>query len=82
MTYVLNSHLRRHDTYHSWFEFTDAGHIVRHTIPEPTDIELVPTVYGEMTPAEWRSHILATPNPPQWGCFRFMIIQRADHFTF
>ena len=82
MTYVLNSHLRRHDTYHSWFEYTDADHIVRHTISEPTDIELVPTVYGEMTPAEWRSHILATPNPPQWACFRFMIIQRADHFTF
>jgi hypothetical protein len=82
MTYALNSHLRRHDTYHSWFEFTDADHIVRHTIAEPTDIELVPTVYGEMTPAEWRSHILATPNPPQWGCFRFMIIQRTDHFTF
>jgi mycolipenoyl-CoA---2-(long-chain-fatty acyl)-trehalose mycolipenoyltransferase / long-chain-acyl-CoA---trehalose acyltransferase len=82
MTYVLNSHLRRHDTYHSWFEFADAGHIVRHTISEPTDIELVPTVYGEMTPAEWRSHILTTPNPQQWACFRFMIIQRADHFTF
>ena len=82
MTYVLNAHLRRHDTYHSWFEFTDADHIVRHTISEPADIELVPTVCGEMTPAECRSHILATPNPPQWGCFRFMIIQRADHFTF
>ena len=82
MTYVLNAHLRRHDTYHSWFEFTDANHIVRHTISEPADIELVPTVCGEMTSAECRSHILATPNPPQWGCFRFMIIQRADHFTF
>jgi hypothetical protein len=82
MTYVLNSHLRRHDTYHSWFEFTDADQIIRHTISEPTDIELVPTVYGEMTPDEWRSHILATPNPQQWACFRFMIIQRADHFTF
>jgi hypothetical protein len=82
MTYVLNSHLRRHDTYHSWFEYSDTDHIVRHTISEPTDIELVPTVYGEMTPAEWRSHILATPNPDQWACFHFMIIQRADHFTF
>jgi hypothetical protein len=82
MTYVLNSHLRRHDTYHSWFEYTDADYIVRHTISEPTDIEVVPTVCGEMTPAEWRSHILAIPNPPQWACFRFMIIQRADHFTF
>jgi hypothetical protein len=35
-----------------------------------------------MTPPEWRSHILGIPNPPQWACFRFMIIQRADHFTF
>lgn len=82
MTYVLNSHLRRHDTYHSWFEFTDSDHIVRHTISEPTDIELVPIAYGEMTQAEWRSHILATPDPLQWACFRFVIIQRADHFTF
>lgn len=82
MTYTLNSHLRRHDTYRSWFEFTDADDIVRHTITEPSDIEVVPTVCGEMTTAEWRSHILAIPNPPQWACFRFMIIQRADHFTF
>ena len=44
MTYVLNAHLRRHDTYRSWFEYTDADHIVRHTISEPADIELVPTV--------------------------------------
>jgi mycolipenoyl-CoA---2-(long-chain-fatty acyl)-trehalose mycolipenoyltransferase / long-chain-acyl-CoA---trehalose acyltransferase len=82
MTYVINAHLRRHDTYHSWFEYKDAEHIVRHTIPDPTDIELVPTEHGEMTPAEWRSHILATPDPLHWACFRFMLIQRADHFTF
>jgi mycolipenoyl-CoA---2-(long-chain-fatty acyl)-trehalose mycolipenoyltransferase / long-chain-acyl-CoA---trehalose acyltransferase len=82
MTYVLNLHLRRHDTYHSWFEYTAADDVVRHTIPEPTDIEVVPTVCGEMASTEWRSHILAIPNPPQWACFRFMIIQRADHFTF
>jgi mycolipenoyl-CoA---2-(long-chain-fatty acyl)-trehalose mycolipenoyltransferase / long-chain-acyl-CoA---trehalose acyltransferase len=82
MTYVLNSHLRRHDTFQSWFEFADDGDTVRHTLSKPTDIELVPTVYGEMTPAELRSHVLATPSPPQWGCFQFMIIQRADHFTF
>ena len=23
LTYVINAHLRRNDTYHSWFEFTD-----------------------------------------------------------
>jgi hypothetical protein len=82
MTYVINAHLRRHDTYRSWFEYQDAEHIVRHTICDPADIELVPTKHGEMTPAEWRDHILATPNPLQWDCFQFGVIQRADHFTF
>ena len=82
MTYVLNAHLRRHDTYHSWFEYIDDDQLVRRTIPEPADIELVPTMHGEMTPVEWRSHILATPSPLQWDCFRFLLIQRADHFTF
>lgn len=82
MTYVINAHLRRHDTYHSLFEYTDGDRIVRRTISEAGDIELVPTEYGEMTPAEWRSHLLATPNPLQWDCFRFSMIQRADHFTF
>ncbi len=33
MTYVINAHLRRHDTYRSWFEYTDADQIVRHTCP-------------------------------------------------
>jgi hypothetical protein len=82
MTHVVNAHLRRHDTYHSWFEFTDANDIVRHTLSDPTDIRCVPVKHGEMTPAAWREFILATPSPLQWGCFRFAIIQRADHFTF
>ncbi len=37
---------------------------------------------AKMTPAEWRGCILATPNPLQWDCFRFVLIQRSDHFTF
>ena len=82
MTHVINSYLRRHDTYHSWFDCKDGEHIVRRTIRNPADIEFTATEHGEMTPAEWRSHILATPNPLQWDCFRFMLIQRADHFTF
>jgi mycolipenoyl-CoA---2-(long-chain-fatty acyl)-trehalose mycolipenoyltransferase / long-chain-acyl-CoA---trehalose acyltransferase len=82
MTYVINAHLRRHDTYRSWFEFTDADVIVRHTISDPSDIEFAPTVHGEVTPDEWRAHILATPNPLNWDCFRFVLIQRPDHFTF
>ena len=42
MTYVINAHLRRHDTYRSWFEYTDAEHIVRRTIRDPADIEFRP----------------------------------------
>ena len=35
-----------------------------------------------MTPSEWHQFVLSTPDPVQWDCFRFGIIQRADHFTF
>lgn len=81
LSYVINLHVRRHDTYRSWFEYKDAEHIVRRTIQNPADIEFVPTEYGEMTSAEFRDHILATPDPLHWDCFTFGIIQGADHFT-
>lgn len=81
MTYVLNAHLRRNDTYHSWFEFTARDHIVRHTIADPADIELTPEQHGEMSATQWQDQVLATPNPLQWDCFRFAVIQRHDHFT-
>jgi len=86
MTYVINAHLRRHDTYRSWFECRDAAragdHIVRHTIADPADIEFRPTRHGELTSAELREHIVATPDSLQWDCFRFGVIQRPDRFTF
>jgi len=82
MTHVINAHLRRHDAYHSWFEYENAGPIVRRTICEPAGIKFVPIKHGEMTSAEVRSLALGTPNPLHWDSFRFMIIQRADHFTF
>ena len=81
MNYALNAHLRRHDTYRSWFEYKDAEHIVRHTIADPADIEFVPIEHGTMTSAELRDHISA-PHPLQWDCFLFGVIQSADHFTF
>jgi mycolipenoyl-CoA---2-(long-chain-fatty acyl)-trehalose mycolipenoyltransferase / long-chain-acyl-CoA---trehalose acyltransferase len=81
MSYVLNSHLRRHKTYHSWFEYEDVDRIVRHTIGDSADIELLPIRHDEMTPSEWQQFVLSTPDPLQWDCFRFGIIQRADHFT-
>ena len=81
MNYVINAHLRRHDTYHSWFELQDAEQIVRHTIADPADIELVPIEHGDMSPADLRDHI-SSPQPLQWDCFLFGVIQSGDHFTF
>ena len=81
MSYVINAHLRRHKTYHSWFEYDDAERIVRHTINNPSDIEFIPIRHDQMTPGEWHQFVLSTPDPVQWDCFRFGIIQRADHFT-
>ena len=81
MTYVINAHLRRHATYHSWFKYNDAKHIVRHTIQDPRDIQFVAKEYGVMTQIEWRDHVLATPDPLQWDCFRFGIIQYEDRFA-
>jgi hypothetical protein len=81
MNYVINAHLRRHDTYRSWFTYRDGGEIVRHTIADPADIEFVPTKHGEMTEAQIREFIVATPDPLQWDCFTFGILQDAGHFT-
>jgi hypothetical protein len=82
LTHVINAHLRRHDTYRSWFEYNGMDRVVRHTIAHPADIQFVPTVLGEMTQKEWQNHILDTPSPLDWDCFSFGIIQRTDHFTF
>lgn len=82
MTHVINAYLRRHDTFHSWFEHRDSGEIVRRTIGNARDIKFVPTRHGEVTATHWRERALATPDPLQWNCFSFGIIQRADHFTF
>jgi mycolipenoyl-CoA---2-(long-chain-fatty acyl)-trehalose mycolipenoyltransferase / long-chain-acyl-CoA---trehalose acyltransferase len=82
MTHVINNHLRRHDTYHSWFEKTDDGQFLRHVIAKPRDIQFVPVTHGETTTEEFRAHILETPTPLEWDCFRFSVVQRADHFLF
>ena len=82
MTYVLNSHLRRHDTYRSWFDFSDPDNIVRHTIADPADIAVAARRHGDPSAAELRELILTTPDPRRWDGFRFGVIQRDDHFTF
>lgn len=85
MTFVINAYLRRRH-YHSWFGFSAgdeaADSVVRHTVANPSDISFVATKHGEMSASQWREHILETPSPLHWDCFRFGVIQRADHFTF
>lgn len=82
MTYVINQHLRRHDTYRSWFSYDGDGPIVRRTIADPADIEFAPVRHGELTLEQTRELVVSTPDPLQWDCFRYGIIQGTDHFTF
>ncbi|MBV8180996.1 MAG: acyltransferase [Mycobacterium sp.] len=78
----LNAYLRRHDTFRSWFEHSGNGAFIRHTISDPADIEFEPIDHGGMTVDQIRAHVVAIPNPLEWGCFTFGIIQSESHFTF
>ncbi|WUI24387.1 condensation domain-containing protein [Mycobacterium sp. NBC_00419] len=82
MSRAINSYLRRHDTYRSWFEYSGSGDVVRHSITDPSDIEFEAHNYGEMDVAEARKHIVDIPSPLEWGCFSFGIVQSAEHFDF
>jgi len=81
MTYVINAHLRRQDTYRSWFEYHDGGQIVRRTMENPNDIEFKPARLGELGLDEVRDLVVSTPDPLNWDCFRFGVIQGPDNFT-
>ena len=82
MDHAVNAYLRRHDTFRSWFEQTGDGEFIRHAINDPADIEFVPIDQGNMTVDEIHAHVVAIPNPLEWGCFAFGIIQNESHFTF
>lgn len=82
MNDALNAYLRRHDTYRSWFEYTASGAVTRHTISDPTDIEFEPIDHGKMNSQQIYDHVVSTPNPLQWECFSFGIVQSDNHFTF
>jgi hypothetical protein len=82
MDHAVNAYLRRHDTFRSWFEHSGNGEFTRHTISDPADIEFEPIDHGTMTIDEIHAHVVAIPNPLEWGCFTFGIIQSAGHFTF
>ncbi len=82
MDHAVNAYLRRHDTFRSWFEHTGDGEFTRYAIADPADIEFAPINHGQMTIDEIREHVVAIPNPLEWGCFTFGIIQNEEHFTF
>ncbi|MGB3332079.1 MAG: condensation domain-containing protein [Mycobacterium sp.] len=80
--YIINAHLRRHETYRSWFEHAEDGRLIRHVVEDPADIAFVPVDHGELTLPQVRDLLNETPDPLQWDCFRFGIIQSKSHFTF
>ena len=82
MTAAISAHVRRHDSYHDWFEFENDV-IVRRTIDNPEVIDFVPVKFGQMDAEQIRKHALATtPETLQWGGFTFGIVQHTGYFTF
>ena len=82
MDHAVNTYLRRHDTFRSWFELAADGTFIRHALEDPADIEFVAIDQGHMTVDEIRAHVVDIPSPLEWGCFTFGIIQNENHFTF
>jgi hypothetical protein len=82
MDHAVNTYLRRHDTFRSWFARTDDGNFARYALEDPADIEFVPVDQGHLSVEEIRAHVVDIPSPLEWGCFTFGIIQNKDHFTF
>ncbi len=84
MTEAINTHIRRHDTYHSRFEVegAEAETMIRRTVADPGLIEFVPAPVGFMEADEIRAHVVTTtPDTLDWDCFTFGVVQKPDHFT-
>jgi hypothetical protein len=82
MTAAITAHVRRHDTYHHWFEFENDV-IARRTIDNSDEIDFVPVEFGHMSAQQVRTHALTTtPETLEWDCFTFGIVQHTDYFTF
>ncbi|WP_207839329.1 condensation domain-containing protein [Williamsia soli] len=82
MTRTVNTFLRRHDTFSSWFAAEPDGSIVRHVM-DPAAIDFVPTDHGVKDSANAiRQHVQdETPGPFSWDCFTFGAIEHGSGFT-
>jgi hypothetical protein len=82
MDHAVNTYLRRHDTFRSWFEHVGDDQFVRRSLPDSSAIEFVPVHHGAMSVDEIHAHVVGIPSPLEWACFTFGVIQSEDHFTF
>lgn len=81
MTHAVNNHVRRHDAYHDRFDLGENDEIYRYVIADPDSITLAPANLGRMAPAQIRKLLLDTPDPLQWDCFTFGIVQGEGNFA-
>lgn len=82
MTTTVNTFLRRHDTFSSWFAPEPDGTIARHVM-DANAIDFTPTDHGVFDSAdEIRLHVQdETPGPFSWDCFTFGAIEHSGGFT-
>lgn len=80
MADLVVAHVRRHDTYHSWFEERGQA-ILRHVIAQPDLIEMSAQTLEHVSAPEWQQLIASTPGPFSWDCFRFGVLQRENSFS-
>ncbi|WP_306360926.1 condensation domain-containing protein [Nocardia sp. CC227C] len=74
--------VRRHDSFHSWFEI-DGDFGIQRRVLEPGDIELTADSWGEIDgPLVSRILQRLTPGPTSWDCFTFAVIDHGTSFTF
>jgi hypothetical protein len=81
MNYVINAHVRRHDTYRNWFEY-QGDELVRHTMANGADIKFAATKHGDLSNEQFCDLLRSTPSPLEWDCFSFGIVQGPEKFTF
>ncbi|MBL1075913.1 acyltransferase [Nocardia sp. 2] len=73
--------VRRHDSFHSWFEI-DAEYRVQRRVVDAADIHLVSDSWGEIDgPLVSRILQHVTPGPSSWDCFTFAVIDHDGSFT-
>ncbi|MFB7876526.1 condensation domain-containing protein [Nocardia sp. NPDC056064] len=81
MTRAVNAFLRRHDTFHTWFDRAPDGTFGRHLV-DPAHLEFVAVDHGLADGNRVRAHVRqSTPGPFEWHCFTFGAIEHGQSTT-